>query len=95
MVVRVRRSAAPCCALPCRACCSFLRCARARARGSQCSVYTAVRRRADGIQMHGKIISVSFDLDGSHYKQGKGLQVFVDGKLAKSSPMMAKLEVQL
>ena len=45
--------------------------------------------------MHGKIISVSFDLDGSHYKQGKGLQVFVDGKLAKSSPMMAKLEVQL
>jgi hypothetical protein len=52
-------------------------------------------RRADGIQLHGKIISVSFDLDGSHYKQGKGLQVFVNGKLAKSSPTMAKLELQL
>ena len=73
----------------------FLPALCARAHGSQCSVYAAVRRRADGIQMHGKIISVSFDLDGSHYKQGKGLQVFVDGKLAKSSPTMAKLEVQL
>jgi len=38
---------------------------------------------------------VSFDFDGSHYKQGKGLQVFVNGKLAKSSPTMAKLELQL
>jgi hypothetical protein len=52
-------------------------------------------RRADGIQLQGKILSVSFDLDGSHYKQGKGLQVFVNGKLAKSSPTMAKLELQL
>ena len=56
---------------------------------------TALARRADGIQMYGKIVSVSFDLDGSHYRQGKGLQVFVNGKLAKSSPTMAKLELQL
>ena len=56
---------------------------------------TALPRRADGIQMHGKIVSVSFDLDGSHYRQGKGLQVFVNGRLAKSSPTMAKLELHL
>ena len=51
---------------------------------------------ADGISMRGgKIVSVRFDLDGSHYGQGKGLKVFVDGKLVKSSPVMAKLQVQL
>ena len=50
---------------------------------------------ADGIAMHGKIVSVQFDLDGTHYQKGKGLKVFVDGKLVKQSPVMAKLELQL
>ena len=50
---------------------------------------------ADGILLRGKIISVRFDLDGTHYKQGKGLKVFVDGKLTKSAPQMAKLTLQL
>jgi hypothetical protein len=45
--------------------------------------------------MRGHIISVRYDLDGTHYKHGAGLKVFVDGRLAKSSPTMAKLEIQL
>ena len=36
-----------------------------------------------------------FDLDGTHYQKGKGLKVFVDGELVQSSPVMAKLELQL
>jgi hypothetical protein len=38
---------------------------------------------------------VRFDLDGTHYGQGKGLKVFVEGKMAQSSPTMAKLTLQL
>eukprot|EP01045_Picozoa_sp_COSAG04_P007068 COSAG04_NODE_360_length_15920_cov_50.432815_11_plen_231_part_00 len=50
---------------------------------------------ADGIVIRGKIVSVRFDRDGTHYKQGKGLKVWLDGKLAASAPAMAKLQVQL
>eukprot|EP01049_Picozoa_sp_SAG25_P013203 SAG25_NODE_1980_length_2062_cov_2.526235_2_plen_240_part_00 len=50
---------------------------------------------ADGIALRGKIISVRYDLDGTHYNEGMGLKLFVDGKLAKSTPTMSKLEVQL
>ena len=50
---------------------------------------------ADGMLIHGKIVSVRFDLDGTHYGKGKGLKVFVDGTVAQSSPAMAELTVQL
>ena len=50
---------------------------------------------ADGIALHGKIVSVRFDLDGSHYKQGAGLKVYVDGKVVASTTNMGKLSVQL
>ena len=46
-------------------------------------------------QVRGRIVSVRFDLHGTHYGEGKGLKLFVDGKLAKRSPTMAKLTVQL
>ena len=51
-------------------------------------------QRARG-QVRGRIVSVRFDLHGTHYGEGKGLKLFVDGKLAKRSPTMAKLTVQL
>ena len=40
-------------------------------------------------------MSVRFDLDGSHYKQGAGLKVYVDGKVVASTTNMGKLSVQL
>jgi len=45
--------------------------------------------------MHGKIVSVSFDLDGTHYKKGKGLKVYVDGKVVAQAETMGALSVQL
>ena len=51
---------------------------------------------ADGIALHGgRIVSVRFDRDGSHYGQGAGLTVYVDGKVAASAATMGKLSVQL
>jgi hypothetical protein len=50
---------------------------------------------ADGILIQGKIVSVRFDLDGAHYGKGKGLKLFVGGKMEGSSPTMAKLTIQL
>eukprot|EP01052_Picozoa_sp_SAG31_P024137 SAG31_NODE_2033_length_6618_cov_3.628624_7_plen_893_part_00 len=50
---------------------------------------------ADGIALHGRIVSIRFDMHGSHYGEGKGLKVYVDGKLATSSPTMRALHVQL
>jgi hypothetical protein len=36
----------------------------------------------DGVQYHGHNITIAYDEDGSRYKLGKGLTVFVDGKKA-------------
>ena len=50
---------------------------------------------ADGVALHGKIVSVVFDADGSHYNQGAGIKVLVNGATAASSPVLEPLTVQL
>jgi hypothetical protein len=50
---------------------------------------------ADGISLHGKIVTVVFDADGTHYKAGAGLKVMVDGATAASSSTLRSLTVQL
>ena len=50
---------------------------------------------ADGVALHGKIVTVVFDADGSHYKAGAGLKVLVNGVTAASSPILQRLTVQL
>ena len=50
---------------------------------------------ADGVSLHGKIITVVFDVDGMHYMAGAGLKVMVNGALAASSPTLKPLAVQL
>jgi len=50
---------------------------------------------ADGVLLNGHIVSIQFDLDGTHYKNSAGLKVWVDGVMAKSSPTLTKLTVQL
>lgn len=39
----------------------------------------------DNVLYHGKIITIIWDQDGTKYKKGKGLQVFVNGKRVASS----------
>eukprot|EP01043_Picozoa_sp_COSAG02_P126721 COSAG02_NODE_64004_length_261_cov_1.567901_1_plen_66_part_00 len=50
---------------------------------------------ADGISLHGKIVSVVFDADGTHYNAGAGLKVMVNGATAATSPTLRPLTVQL
>ncbi|KAJ6444963.1 coagulation factor 5/8 type domain-containingprotein [Purpureocillium lavendulum] len=44
---------------------------------------------------HGHTITVLWDSTGSHYKQGKGLQVYVDGQLAGSRSALGSLTVNV
>lgn len=50
--------------------------------------------RADRIIYHGHEIAVQWDVDGSHYGSA-GLQIEVDGKVATSSPTLARLSVAM
>lgn len=49
----------------------------------------------DGILYHGRIISVIYDKYGTKYGKGKGLIVFVDGKLVAQSNFVTRLEIEL
>ena len=50
---------------------------------------------ADGIVLHGRVVSVLFDADGKRYGMGTGLLVLVDGAKAASVPSLSKITVQL
>ncbi len=44
----------------------------------------------DNVLYHGKILTILWDADGSHFKKGAGFQIMVDGKrVAKSSKLEA------
>jgi hypothetical protein len=49
----------------------------------------------DNILYHGKIITVIWDKTGTKYKRGKGLSVWVNGKLAGRSENLSKIEGSL
>lgn len=44
---------------------------------------------------HGHLVTVLWDSDGTHYKQGKGLRVFVDGTAAGNRDNLGPLTVQV
>jgi hypothetical protein len=50
---------------------------------------------ADGIPLFDKVLTVSFDADGTHFHNGTGLKVWVDGVLKASSPSLVRLVVSL
>ena len=50
---------------------------------------------ADGIALHGHIVAVAFDADGTRYKRQPGLSIWVDGKLALTSPQIGRVSIQL
>ncbi len=45
----------------------------------------------DNVLYHGKIITILWDKDGTKYKKGKGLMVFVNGKKVAASLQLQKL----
>jgi len=49
----------------------------------------------DNILYHGKIITIIWDKDGTRYKKGQGLQVFVNGKKVASSNTLEKITGKL
>jgi len=49
----------------------------------------------ENVMYHGKRISVLYDKTGQKYHKGKGLMLFVDGKLKASSPELALLKCRL
>ena len=50
---------------------------------------------ADGMVLHGRVVSVLFDADGKKYGKGAGLKVWLDGKVVAQAETMRKLTVQL
>ena len=50
---------------------------------------------ADHISYHGHVLSIVWDRDGSHYGKGKGLGLWIDGRLAASSPSVKRLTATL
>lgn len=44
---------------------------------------------------HGHFITILWDKTGSHYNQGKGLRVYIDGKLAGSRETIGSIKVQV
>jgi hypothetical protein len=49
----------------------------------------------DNVLYHGKIITIIWDKNGLKYKKGKGLSVWVNGKMIASSPMLQRVEGKL
>lgn len=49
----------------------------------------------DGVRYHGHDVSVRWDVDGAHYRAGKGLRVSVDGREVASAPTLRRLTVPL
>lgn len=49
----------------------------------------------ENLSYHGHSITVLWDSTGSHYNQGKGLRVYVDGKLASSRDTLGSAKVEV
>merc|ERR1712039_861549 len=49
----------------------------------------------DNVLYHGRYLSIVWDNDGTHYKRGAGLTLFVDGKVAAHAQSLQRLTVNL
>jgi hypothetical protein len=49
----------------------------------------------DGLPYHGHILCIVYDRTGRHYKRGRGLTVFVDGRKLASRPTLGPIETHL
>ena len=57
-------------------------------------IYTTKYTTTHG-RYHGHAIAIVWDQDGTHYGKGKGLLLYVDGKVVASSPTIGKLTAVL
>jgi hypothetical protein len=49
----------------------------------------------DGVPYHGHLLTIVYDLDGSRYHQGPGLQVLCDGRVIAHAAKLQTLRVTL
>jgi hypothetical protein len=49
----------------------------------------------DGLPYHGHILAIVYDETGHHYRRGRGLALFVDGKKIASRPILGPLTAEL
>jgi len=49
----------------------------------------------DGVAYHGHRVGIVWDRDGSHYRRGRGLLLFADGRLVASAPALGRLTASL
>jgi Trehalase len=49
----------------------------------------------DGLPYHGRLLAIVYDEDGAHYKRGRGLMLFVDGKKIASRQTLGRIEAEL
>ena len=49
----------------------------------------------DGLPYHGRLLAIVFDQSGSHFRRGRGLMVFADGKKIASRETLGPLEANL
>lgn len=49
----------------------------------------------EDVDYHGHSVSIVWDRDGTHYNQGQGLMVFIDGEKVKSSETIQQLKVSI
>ena len=49
----------------------------------------------DGLPYHGHLLAIVYDKDGKHYKVGRGLMLFVDGKKIAERETLGRLEAEL
>ena len=50
---------------------------------------------ADHISYHGHVLSIVWDKDGTHYRKGSGLGLWIDGALAVSAPTVQRITAKL
>jgi hypothetical protein len=49
----------------------------------------------DGLPYHGHLLAIVYDESGAHYKRGRGLMLFVDGKKIANRATLGPLKAQL
>ena len=49
----------------------------------------------DGLPYHGHMLAIVYDQTGKHYKRGRGLMLFVDGRKIAGRPALGPLEAEL
>lgn len=50
---------------------------------------------AENVPYHGHNVTLLWDRDGSHYGQGVGMRIYIDGRLSRTSPELSTMSVPI